>query len=170
MTATMAADATGRRTVRPRRGPGGRSLLHGTAAKAGSLGGDPTAGVSTDGGSAMAVMRRGRSSLNIRSGARSLQGGHGAVSRYLAVRLVTVQLSPPASAGKQPEIANFITQTDRHSGAGMFVLAMRPARGVGFRSEPPPGTRPERGGARPPPLLSDPGERVDDERHRGRLG
>jgi hypothetical protein len=59
--------------------------------------------------------------------------GRSAVSRYLAVWLVTVQLSPAASAGKQPETANFITQTDRRSGAGMFVLATRPARGVGFR-------------------------------------
>jgi hypothetical protein len=49
--------------------------------------------------------------------------GRGAASRYLAVWLVTVQLSPAASAGKQPETANVITQTDRHSAAGMVVLA-----------------------------------------------
>jgi hypothetical protein len=42
--------------------------------------------------------------------------GHGAASRYLAVWLVTVQLSPGGSAGKQPETANFITQTDRRFG------------------------------------------------------
>ena len=52
--------------------------------------------------------------------------GRGAVSRYLVVWLVTVQLSPVASAGKQPGTANVITQTDRHSGAGLVVLAARP--------------------------------------------
>jgi hypothetical protein len=49
--------------------------------------------------------------------------GRGAASRYLAVWLVTVQLSPAAAAGKQQETANVITQTDRRSGAGMSVLA-----------------------------------------------
>jgi hypothetical protein len=49
--------------------------------------------------------------------------GRGAASRYRAVWLATVQLSPVAVAGKQPETANVITQTDRRSGAGVSVLA-----------------------------------------------